>query len=114
MMHSDPTRSWSELLDLVRRGLMVRTDSRLVREGEVFVAVSGAKVDGADFIPAAIERGAKYIVTSQAERVSTDRDVRVILRPDVPSSLGELADAYFKTSQQHLKVVGITGTNGKT
>jgi UDP-N-acetylmuramoyl-L-alanyl-D-glutamate--2,6-diaminopimelate ligase len=121
---NDPQRAWCELKDLVSRGLMVRTDSRLVRPGEVFVALRGASVNGEDFIPAALANGAKFIVTStpvpgspvagEHGRAIEAGDVRVLLRPDVPAALGELAAAHFGTTKHRLKLVGITGTNGKT
>lgn len=107
-------QKFEALLEKVAQGLMVRTDSRLVRPGEVFVAMPGAQMAGAKFIPAAIEAGAKYIVTSEPERAAAARGVREILHPDVPAALGELAGAYFKTAEHRLKLVGITGTNGKT
>ncbi len=113
-MNSESTRSWQKLIDKVGRGLMVRTDSRLVRKGEVFVAIKGASLNGADFIPVALKRGAKYIVTSEPGLVSASRSVQVILCQDVPAALGELAASHFKTAEHQLKLVGITGTNGKT
>lgn len=55
-------KRWDALLAAVSEGLMVRTDSREVREGDVFVAISGPLRDGADFVPQALEKGAAYIV----------------------------------------------------
>lgn len=57
-------RQWTELLAKVGGGLMVWTHSGKVRPGDVFVAIEGAKVDGATFIPQALERGAGYVVAS--------------------------------------------------
>ncbi len=113
-MYSNQARSWQKLIDKVGRGLMVRTDSRLVRKGEVFVAMKGANVNGADFIPLALEQGAKYIITSEPGLVPANKNVQVISRQDTPIALGELAAAHFKTAKHQLKLVGITGTNGKT
>lgn len=111
---NEPNIAWKKLLDKVSRGLMVRTDSRMVRQGEVFVAMPGANVDGAAFIPAALKNGAKFIVAAEGTRIDSAGDVRVLLRPDVPAALGQLANAFFKTDEHSLKLVGITGTNGKT
>jgi UDP-N-acetylmuramoyl-L-alanyl-D-glutamate--2,6-diaminopimelate ligase len=107
-------RVWAELKTLVAAGLMVRTDSRQVLPGEVFVAVPGAGLDGARFIPDAVERGAAWVVTRDAGAVPRGRDVRVVEHPMPRRALGELAAARFRTADHGLTLVGITGTNGKT
>ncbi len=105
---------FDELRALVAGGLMVRTDSRLVRPGEVFVAVPGAGVDGARFIPDAIERGAAWVVTADRYAIPHKAEVNVVVHERPRRALGELAAAYFGTATHKLTVVGITGTNGKT
>ena len=65
-MNNGENNGWGALLDKVGQGLMVRTDSRLVQPGEVFVALPGAKVHGARFIADALARGAAHVVTDQA------------------------------------------------
>ncbi|WP_432737954.1 UDP-N-acetylmuramoyl-L-alanyl-D-glutamate--2,6-diaminopimelate ligase [Maridesulfovibrio sp. FT414] len=102
---------WDALLARVGAGLMVRTDSRTVQEGDVFVAISGPLRDGAEFVPQALEKGASCIVcASETETGKAD----LIVHPDPREALGELATAYFKTSENKVRLVGITGTNGKT
>lgn len=105
---------WAELKRLVAAGLMVRTDSRQVRPGEVFVAVPGAGLDGACFISDAVERGAAWVVTRDPGAVPQGRGVRAVAHPMPRRALGELAAARFRTAQHGLTLVGITGTNGKT
>lgn len=113
-MSTPEMAAWSELLAAVAKGLRVRTDSRKVLPGEVFAALSGSKVNGTDFIPAALERGAQYIVTQQNGSWTDGHDAELLVRPDVAEALGELARAHFHADEQRLKLVGITGTNGKT
>ncbi|CCO22496.1 UDP-N-acetylmuramoyl-L-alanyl-D-glutamate--2,6-diaminopimelate ligase [Maridesulfovibrio hydrothermalis] len=102
---------WDALLAKVGEGLMVRTDSREVCDGDVFVAISGPLLDGTDFIPKALENGASYIVC--ANEVDT-KSAELIIHDSPHEALGELATAYFKTDQNKIKLIGITGTNGKT
>lgn len=91
-------------------------DSRQVQAGSLFVAVPGTNVDGHEYIETAVERGAKVIV---AERPRTDWAelppaltwVRV---PNSATALGWLAAAFYGHPSRALKLVGVTGTNGKT
>jgi len=106
---------WSALLDSVRQGTKVRIDSREVEDGDVFVALPGFKLDGTEFIQDAIKRGAKYVVCSEGvENYSGNRGVEIIKIPDPRAGLGELARAYYRTGEFEYKLIGITGTNGKT
>lgn len=106
------------LLKKAGKGLVVRTDSRKIQEGECFVAMPGTAVRGIDFIPGALDNGAKYIVAPESARdlvapVVEDKAVAVYhANPAV--ALGELARAHFHTVDRDIKLVGITGTNGKT
>lgn len=112
---STPEQSaWAELLELVSKGLRVRTDSRKILPGEVFVALPGSKVDGTDFIPAALNAGARYVVAERDGGWTGNGEAELLVRPDAAEALGELARAHFHADEQHLKLVGITGTNGKT
>ncbi len=102
---------WKKLIQLSADKVNVRTDSRAVEAGDIFVAIPGPVRDGADFIPQAVANGAKYILTcSEADGCGAE----IVRHPDPAEALGELARAYFKTAEHKLKVVGITGTNGKT
>ncbi|WP_415718690.1 UDP-N-acetylmuramoyl-L-alanyl-D-glutamate--2,6-diaminopimelate ligase [Maridesulfovibrio sp.] len=102
---------WDALHAKVGEGLMVRMDSRVVREGEVFVAISGPLRDGADFVPQALKNGAAYIVCDKEIDTGT---AELIIHPAPREALGELAMTYFKTADSRIKLVGVTGTNGKT
>ena len=105
-----------DLLRQVRQGgVEVRADSRQVGAGDIFVAVPGASEDGARFIPAAREAGAAVIVCTPEVAAGLDStDCRVVPYADPREALWKLAEARWHTSSLPLKVIGITGTNGKT
>lgn len=85
-------------------------DSRLVGPGSLFACVRGRSSDGHDFAPAAVGRGAAAVL---AERV-LDVEVPQLIVPSVRPVLGPLADAIWGHPSRQLRVVGVTGTNGKT
>jgi len=106
------------LLKKVKKGLMVRTDSREVQKGDCFVAMPGTAVRGIDYIPGALTKGAQYVVVPENARdliapVVKEKAV-VVYVENTAAALGELARAYFQVEQRDIKLVGITGTNGKT
>lgn len=100
--------------ELVYAGLPVRSDSRRVQSGDVFVALPGVKSDGAAYIADALERGAGIIVTQSPDAVPAECKAEVIIVGDTTEALGQLAAAYYKTDEHDLTLVGVTGTNGKT
>ncbi|CCH48830.1 UDP-N-acetylmuramoyl-L-alanyl-D-glutamate--2,6-diaminopimelate ligase [Pseudodesulfovibrio piezophilus] len=106
------------LLKKAEKGMLVRTDSRKVQEGECFIAMPGTHVRGIDFIPSALNNGAKYIVAPEAARdlvaPIVEKRAVAVYHENPAVALGELARAYFKLVDRDLKLVGITGTNGKT
>lgn len=106
--------SWQELLDQVRKGIRIRTHSQEVCPGEVFVALPGIKVNGVQFIPQALQRGAAYVVSSKKLDGLENEDCRIVYHPDPNLALGELAKAYYKLDQYDFSLLGLTGTNGKT
>ncbi len=88
-------------------------DSRQVGPGSLFVAVRGSQVDGHRFIESAIQKGAVAIV---AEEINSriPKEVCTIQVENSAQILGLLASNYFANPSGELKLVGITGTNGKT
>ncbi len=86
-------------------------DSRCVKPGDVFVAVRGFHRDGLDFAGEAVERGAAAIV---AERGAEGLEVPQVLVGNCRAALAVLADAFYGHPTGDLKLIGITGTNGKT
>ncbi len=87
-------------------------DSKQVKEGDLFVAVRGASQNGASFIPEAIARGARIIVSE--EDFFSDGKIIQIKIDDSRRVLAMLADRFYGEPSRKLKVIGITGTNGKT
>ncbi|WP_462324634.1 UDP-N-acetylmuramoyl-L-alanyl-D-glutamate--2,6-diaminopimelate ligase [Desulfoplanes sp.] len=98
----------------VRQGLGVKTHSAFVEPGDVFVALPGTRHDGTMYIDQALERGAGCIVASNVNRWAHDVSAEFLVHPSPRQGVGELAAAFFGTEKLALKVVGITGTNGKT
>ncbi|MCL5292444.1 MAG: UDP-N-acetylmuramoyl-L-alanyl-D-glutamate--2,6-diaminopimelate ligase [Actinobacteria bacterium] len=86
-------------------------DSRLVKPGDLFIAIRGFQMDGHDFAGEAVGRGAAAVV---AEKGMSSLDVPQILVGDSRATLAALADAYYAHPTRSLKLVGVTGTNGKT
>ena len=88
-------------------------DSRQVGPGDVFFAVKGSVSDGHDFIPIAIEKGASVIVCESFPE-ETPLLTTWIRTSNSAISLGVMASAFYGNPSQKLKLIGITGTNGKT
>lgn len=87
-------------------------DSRKVKEGFVFVCISGSMLDGHDFIPDVVKCGAKVLVVEK--EVEAPADVTVIFVKNTRLALAQMSAAWFGYPAEKLKTVGITGTKGKT
>jgi UDP-N-acetylmuramoyl-L-alanyl-D-glutamate--2,6-diaminopimelate ligase len=88
-------------------------DSRKVSEGSMFVALKGTQVDGHTFIAKAIELGASSILCEDLPE-NQPNNVTFVQVPDAAEALGLVATEFYDNPSQKLKLVGITGTNGKT
>lgn len=96
------------------RGLSaVHFDSREVSKDSVFVALKGTLSDGHQFIDKAIEKGAIYIVCEKLPK-TLQKEISYIEVEDSHKALAEMASAFYGNPSSKLKLVGITGTNGKT
>jgi len=91
---------------------LVANDHRQVVPGALFVAIRGFTVDGHQYIPSAIERGANVIVTEQP--VEASEDVTVLEVEDTRKALALIAANYYGRPTEKMSVIGVTGTNGKT
>lgn len=89
--------------------LKIKTDSRLVEQGDTFVAIKGYTVDGHDFIENAIEKGAKKVVATHGKY-----DVETIIVSDTEKYLNDYLVKNVSSEFNDIKFIGITGTNGKT
>lgn len=87
-------------------------DSRDCAAGMVFVAIRGTVQDGFKYVGAAVERGASVVVSEQS--IGEARRVCNVVVRDAAATLGELAARYFGRPSEKLRLVGVTGTNGKT
>lgn len=88
-------------------------DSRKVEVGCLFVAVKGTQVDGHNFIDKAIQSGAKAIVCELLPE-EHHNEITFVQVDNSSKVLGILASAYYENASSKLKLVGVTGTNGKT
>lgn len=105
-------------------------DSRQVKAGDLFVAMSGMQHDGRQFISAAIEKGAVAVLTeppssqiayaavkssnAHSPSVYLNYSVPIIEFPNLKESISHIAGRFFSEPSKHMKLIGITGTNGKT
>ncbi len=91
----------------------VNIDSRKVKDGNLFVAVKGTQTDGHQFIPKAIAQGATAVL---CETIPEDRTegVTFVQVESTEKSVGKVATLFYDDPSNKLKLVGVTGTNGKT
>ena len=97
----------------------VAFDSRRVQRGALFVAVPGFETDGHNFIPQALERGAIALLVQEDRRplwrpAVSGREVAVVAVEDTRWALADVSAAFLSYPARTLRVVGITGTKGKT
>jgi UDP-N-acetylmuramoyl-L-alanyl-D-glutamate--2,6-diaminopimelate ligase len=91
----------------------VNSDSRKVEAGNMFVATRGTQVDGHDYIQSAIEKGAVAIVCEILPKTLSS-DVAYVVVQNANVALGKIASAWYDFPSSSLRLVGVTGTNGKT
>ena len=88
-------------------------DSRKVESGDCFFAVRGTQSDGHDYISAAIESGAKAVICEQLPE-QLNGEVSYVVVEDSNAAMADMAAAFYDYPSEELKLVGVTGTNGKT
>ncbi|MDD5382688.1 MAG: UDP-N-acetylmuramoyl-L-alanyl-D-glutamate--2,6-diaminopimelate ligase [Candidatus Margulisbacteria bacterium] len=91
---------------------MIQYDSRQVKPGDTFVAIPGLKFDGADFIPQAIANGATTVIAEK--QVAVPQGIKFEKVPSARQALAFLSDKYYGHPSRRLKLIGVTGTKGKT
>ena len=91
----------------------VNIDSRKIKDGHLFVAMKGTQVDGHKFIPKAIELGAKSILCEDLPQEPVE-GVTYIQVASTEDAVGKAATIFYGDPSRKLKLVGVTGTNGKT
>ncbi|NRA94355.1 MAG: UDP-N-acetylmuramoyl-L-alanyl-D-glutamate--2,6-diaminopimelate ligase [Psychroserpens sp.] len=88
-------------------------NSRQVSKGDVFVAIIGTTVDGHDYIEKAIEQGAVGVVCEELPEILID-GITYVQVENSSSALAYMASNFYENPSQNLRLVGVTGTNGKT
>lgn len=102
-----------ELADFEVKG--VTANSKEVKPGFIFVAIKGVNSDGNNFIAQALQNGAQTIVIQKNSLVTLDlENVNLIKVSDCRKAIAELAKEFYQDPSSKIKVVGVTGTNGKT
>ena len=91
----------------------VHIDSRRITEDNLFVAMRGTQVDGHQYIPGAIERGATAIVCEQLPE-SLAEGITYVRVADSEKAVGPIATAFNDNPTEKVRLIGVTGTNGKT
>ena len=91
----------------------VNIDSRKIEEGHLFVAIKGTQTDGHRFIPKALELGAVAILCEDVPEECQD-GVTYVQVSSTEEAVGPVATVFYGEPSRHLKLVGVTGTNGKT
>ncbi len=91
----------------------IQSDSRKLSSGDMFVAIRGIMADGHDHIQEAVESGVNVVVCEQLPQ-SAEEGITYVLVKSTHQVLGLLASAYYGHPSRQLRLVGVTGTNGKT
>lgn len=94
----------------------VSLDSRQVKPGHIFFAVKGTQTDGHNYIPKALELGAAVVIgTEPADKYAAQMGEAVYVQVgDSQAAVGAIATVFYGNPSQKLRLVGVTGTNGKT
>ena len=90
------------------------SDSRRVGQGSLFVAIPGFQSDGHQYIRQAMEQGTCAVVAQHAPDCPVSEGVTLILVDDARRALAQLAAEWYDHPERQLRLIGVTGTNGKT
>lgn len=91
----------------------VNIDSRKIKPGHLFVAMKGTQVDGHQFIPKAVAQGARAVLLEDMPQEPAE-GVTYVRVDSTEDAVGKVATLFYGDPSRHLKLVGVTGTNGKT
>ena len=92
----------------------INIDSRKIEQGHLFVAMKGTQTDGHKFIEKAIELGASAVLLEDMPAETAEKDVTYIQVKSTEDAVGKVATTFYGDPSHQLKLVGVTGTNGKT
>ena len=102
-------------LDLDITGL--ESNSKNIKEGYMFIAIKGYSVDGHDYINNAIEAGAKVVMVQEGcdlKKIKLPADVTIIMAKDTREALAICSCNFYGNPSRKFKLIGVTGTKGKT
>lgn len=107
-------RDVPSVFDVTIHGL--QTDSRKVRSGDAFIALPGAQTPADHYVDQAIQAGATAVLLDSTKEQACHERHGALIVPVVGlrHRLGRIADRFFEHPSRHLRVIGVTGTNGKT
>ena len=91
----------------------IEHDSRKVTAKDLFVCMEGAHVDGHNFIPQATERGAIAVLTTRQNFIPPE-NISALIVPDMLNALAVIVPYFYDYPSRAMRVIGVTGTNGKT
>ena len=95
----------------------IHSDSRKIKENGLFIAINGFSKNGTDFIPSAIKNGATAIIVEPdviIEELNISTDITIISVENTRTALAQTACEFYDNPSKKLKLIGITGTKGKT
>ena len=95
----------------------IHSDSRKIKEGGLFVAINGFSKNGVEFIPSAIQNGAKAIIVEpdvDIHSLKISSEIPIISVENTRKALAQTACEFYNHPSQKLKLIGVTGTKGKT
>lgn len=95
----------------------VESDSRKIKKGNLFVAIIGFETDGHKYIASAIEKGATVVLIQEGvnyKKLEIPEEISIIAAPDTRLALAICADNFYEHPSGKFKLIGITGTKGKT
>lgn len=95
----------------------IHSDSRKIKEGGLFVAINGFSKNGVEFIPAAIQNGAKAIIVEPDVNIHSlkiSSEIPIISVENTRKALAQTACEFYNHPSKKLKLIGVTGTKGKT
>lgn len=94
----------------------VTLNSKMVKPGDLFIACVGEKYDASQFIAEALERGAVAVITEgkQGDELNAQENSPIFYVPELQQKVGVIAARFYQHPSRRMRVIGITGTNGKT
>lgn len=95
----------------------IENNSKKVKEGSLFVAIKGFDFDGHEFIEEAIQNGAVAVMldlSADLKTIKLPKNMTVILSSNTREALAKIACNFYKNPSRHFKLIGVTGTKGKT